>query len=125
MQDFDINALGQAIDTTFTRSSTPNASSYSVKAKLLNNILQITFGGIVKFGTHQEMILVKREYAQLADQLIKDSLDSIKKTYAELSDDTLRVKEESSDDSCEIINMNFYNPIRTAMYRKVINFEIL
>ena len=33
----DINALGQAIDTTFGRSSTPKTASYSVKFSFMGD----------------------------------------------------------------------------------------
>jgi hypothetical protein len=47
----DISALGQAMDTTWGRSSTPKTASYSVKFSLQGNILVASYAAIVNFGT--------------------------------------------------------------------------
>jgi hypothetical protein len=51
MADIDYNALGQAIDTTWGRSSTPKTSSYSVKLSILGpDRLLAAYAAIVNVG---------------------------------------------------------------------------
>ena len=53
----DFNALGQAIDTTWGRSSTPKTASYSVKLSLLGpDRLLVSYAAVVNFGTERQMI---------------------------------------------------------------------
>ena len=67
----DINALGQAFDTTFGRSSTPKTSSYSVKASFVGeNLLSISYAAVVNFGNEREMIELKRRYEDEARKII-------------------------------------------------------
>lgn len=113
----DINALGQAIDTTWGRSSTPKTASYSVKMTLVGDCIQVSYAAIVNFATERAMIEVKRAYADECKAVIKAHLDGAKKSYKELCGKTLKLKEVGSSDSLEIIANSSNNPKRTAYFR--------
>lgn len=118
----DINALGQAIDTTFGRSSTPQTASYSVKISLQGgDRLLAIYKAIVNFGTEREMVMMKRLYVDESKQAIDAAMKHVKQVYKDLSGKSLSTKESSSDDSLEIIQFNVHNPKRTAYFcRKTI-----
>lgn len=113
----DINALGQAIDTTWGRSSTPKTASYSVKMTLVGNCIQVSYAAIVNFATERAMIETRRAYAEESKSIIKAHLDGAKASYKELSGKTLKLKEIATSDSLEIIANSVNNPKRTAYFR--------
>jgi len=123
----DINALGQAIDSTWGRSSTPRTSSYSVKFTFVGtDRLLASYNVIVNFVSEKEMILMKRSCMEESDTVIAKHVEEVKKTYKEISGESLSLKEQkgSSSDSLEIINFNVHNPKRTAYFKRKVMFEI-
>jgi len=122
--EIDYNALGQVIDTTWGRTSTPKTASYSVKFSLHGNVLTASYAAIVNFGTEVEMIHTKRRYDEESDDVISSAIKAVKKNYKELSGNTLKSNKIQSTDSIEIIGFNVHNPKRTAYYRKKTSFEI-
>lgn len=125
MTDIDYNALGQSIDTTWGRSSTPKASSYSVKLTMLGtDRILASYAAVVNFGTEREMIAMKRTYADESKAITSEVLKHVKKVYKELSGSALATKELSAVDSLEVIGFNVHNPRRAAYYRRRTVFEI-
>ena len=124
MADIDYIALGQAIDTTWGRSSTPKTASYSVKFTLQGGSMIASYQAVVNFGTEREMIDMKRVYESESTSIINESIKSVKSIYKDLSGSSLKVKEVNSNDSIEIIGFGVHNPRRTAYYRKKTVFEI-
>lgn len=123
----DINALGQAIDSTWGRSSTPKTASYSVKFSFMGDSrLLASYKVIMNFVSEKEMILMKRSCQEESESVIAEHVKFVKDSYKQLTGDTLTLKEEkgSSTDSLEIINFNVHNPKRTAYYRRKVVFEI-
>lgn len=121
----DFNALGQAIDTTFGRSSTPKTASFSVKMSLLNNeSLLVSYAAIVNFRSQIQMIDSKRAYEEEAQKVIAMTIKRVKEIYKDLTGETIKLTEvkESKDDRVEIINMNCHNANRTGYYRQKIVF---
>jgi hypothetical protein len=122
---YDVDALGQALDTTWGRSSTPKTSSYSVKLTMSGpDRLIASYAAIVNFGTEKEMILMKRMYADESKSVTDAYVKSVKSRYKDLTGSTLKLKEISATDSLEIINFGVHNPKRTAYYRRKAVFEV-
>lgn len=121
----DINALGQAIDTTWGRSSTPVVASHSVKFTLLGgNRMLASYQVVTNFASEREMILTKRSCSEESQKVIDAYVKAVKDSYKTLCGDSLTVKEENSTDSVEIIGFNVHNPKRTAYYRRKTVFEL-
>ena len=123
----DFNALGQAIDTTWGRSSTPRTASYSVKMSLLGpDRLLVSYAAVVNFGTERQMIEMKRAYAGEADSVCAEVIKRVKAIYKELTGSTLAAKavKDGEADSLEIINMNVHNARRQAYFRRKAVFEL-
>jgi hypothetical protein len=121
----NINALGQAIDTTWGRSSTPKTASYSVKFTFLGgDRLLASYQVVTNFVSEKEMILMKRSCAEESVKVIDAHVKSVKDIYKELTGDSITIKEESSSDSIEIIGFNVHNPKRTAYFRRKTVFEL-
>ena len=125
--DIDFNALGQAIDTTWGRSSTPKTASYSVKMSMLGpDRLLVSYAAIVTFGTERQMIEMKRAYSSEADSVVAEVIKKVKANYKELTGDSLATKAVPMGevDSLEIINLNVHNARRSAYYRRKAVFEL-
>lgn len=124
-KEINVNALGQAMDTTWGRSSTPKTASYSVKFTFLGaNRILASYQVITNFVSEREMILMKRSCAEESKDVIDAHVKLIKNSYKELSGDSVTFKETSTSDSIEIIGFNVHNPKRTAYYRRKTIFEI-
>jgi len=125
MSDLDYTALGQAIDTTWGRSSSPIVNSFSVKMSLVGpDMLRVSYQTIVNFASERQMLQVKMKEQELSSSNIKTVLDAVKNSYKDLTSKTLKLKEVSSGDSVEIIGMAVHNPKKTAIYRKNVMFEV-
>lgn len=123
--EIDFNALGQAMDTTFGRSSTPRTASYSVKLTMMGpDRVLASYQAIVNFGTERQMIEMKRAYSTEAEEVVKAYVKQIKATYKDITENALSMKEVASTDSIEIINFNVHNAKRTAYFRRKSVFEI-
>jgi hypothetical protein len=121
----DINALGQAIDTSWGRSSTPQTASYSVKLSMRGtDLLVANYSAIVNFGTERQMIEMKRAYKEEGIAVTNAVIKNVKKIYKELTGTSLSVKEVESSDGLEIIGLGVYNPKRTAYFKRQAIFEI-
>ena len=120
----DFNALGQAFDTSWGRSSTPKTASYSVKFSLVGDRVIASYAAIVNFGTEFEMAQMKRRYDEESINVINEALKLVKANYKSMSGKTVLFKNTSTNDSLEITSVNFHNPKRSAYYRRKTVFEV-
>ena len=124
-EDIDYNALGQAYDTTFGRTSTPMTAQHSVKFQLSgSNRLVASYAAIVKFTSQKQMIEHKRAYEKESIDVINAHVKAVQSRYKDICGKTLKVKELGSTPSVEIIGMNFYNPNKSCYVRRKTVFEI-
>ena len=125
MSDIDYNALGQAIDSTWGRSSTPNTASYSVKLTMLGpDRMLASYAAVVNFGTERQMIEMKRTYSGESKSVTNEVLKLVKTKYKDMTGEKLTMKEQSSVDSLEIIGLNVHSLRRAAYYRRKTVLEI-
>jgi hypothetical protein len=117
-------ALGQATDTTWGRQSSNQNGTQSIKFKVSQDRLTATFTVVISFASERDFFLVKRGYEQEAVDLIGQAVKKVKADYKEITNSSFKLKEVLSDDSLEIIGTNPYNPRKSALYRKTIQFEI-
>lgn len=124
MPKIDYNALGQALDTTWGRSSTPKTASYSVKFTLSGDVLTASYQAVVNFASEKEMNVMYRNYSEESVEVINVALKNVKSVYKNITGDSLKSKEVGTNDSVEVIGFNVHNPKRTAYFRRKTTFEI-
>ena len=125
MNNVDVNALGQAMDTSWGRSSTSQSASFSVKLTMQGaDRILASYAAIVNFGTEHEMIRMKRAYADESASVIKEVIKVMKERYKDLCGKTISVKEIGTSDSLDIKNFNSMNMRRSAYFRRKTIFEI-
>lgn len=125
---FDINALGQVMDTTWTRSgasSGPVLSTHSVKAKLISDdqikIMYVTVVNMVRDRDLRESCAI---YEKEADSIIESTVKKIVSDYKEITEESIKLKRTTIDSNVEIIDLNHFNQKRSAYFRRVAIFEI-
>lgn len=121
-----INAIAQAIDSSWGTSSTPQTASYSVKAQLVgDDKLLVKFIAVVNFSSQGDYIRMTRVYAEESQRVIDAFIKNVKTKYKTLTDETLKLKKQDPSDNVEVINLGVYNPKRTAYYRSNVVFEVI
>lgn len=126
MSDIDFNALGQAIDTTFGRSSLKNSTAtQSIKMELRGpETLEVKFTTIVNLVNDHELVDLKKRYVNESSDLIEQSLKRVKEDYKDATGKSIKLKLVGENDGFEIINLNIYNRKRTAYYRRNLVFSV-
>jgi hypothetical protein len=120
------NALGQILDNTWGRTSTPKTSSYSVKFTYAGgDRLVATFNCIMNFASSGEAQMIKKTTQNDADTLVSHYTKSLKSKYKEITSESLTLKEVSATDSVEMIGGGYHHTSkRTAYYRKTFIYEM-
>ena len=79
MKSINIAALGQSIDTTWGRSSTPKTASYSVKFSLLGgDRILASYQVITNFVSEKEMAMMKKQCAEESVDVIDAHVKAVK-----------------------------------------------
>ncbi len=134
----DVNAIGQLIDTTFGYSSTGEKTSQvpagrSITCKLTGESgkdqLVVKFVTIVNIDGSERTLLDpshprKRELDRESIKMIGDYTNSLKNSYRESMEKTLKLKETSSSDSIELVNYNIFSPVRQVYYRRNTVYDV-
>ena len=121
----DFNALGQAFDTTWGRSSTPKTASCSVKFDFNGpDAMTAKYAAVVNFSEEAEMTSMKRRYDEESDSVVGAVVSAVKARYKDLTGSAVKMKQVGSENSVEVISMNGNNPKRSAYYRKLVRYEI-
>jgi len=119
------DAIGQIINDTWGETSTPRSPSASCGVKLTSaNTLSMLYTTIVTFATEKSLHEQRRALDLESSEIINSRSKKIKKLFKQMTGDTLKLSEVSSDDSLEIIYFNQYTPLRRAYYRRRAVFEI-
>lgn len=120
----EINVLGNIIDTTFGKSSSPSGQC-SVKAKLAGNRLTLMYSTIVNFASEQALRMQTERHVDEANQRLSSYVTDVKKQFKESAGRTLKLKELSSNDDIELISATSNSPRKIAYYRMSKVFDIL
>lgn len=126
----DLNALGQALDTTFTRSSAssgPVLNTHSVKAGFAAGEkvrVKVTYSCVVNMVRDREFAESKTRYESEGDNYIEAATKQILKDYKELAGKSLKLNRVDVGTSVEVVDLNIHNNKRTALFRRIAFFEV-
>lgn len=125
----DVDALGQAMDATFTRSSAsygPTVNTHSVKATFAgSDKVKVVYTTVVSMVRDRELFDTKRAYEKEADSFLEAAVKKINEQYKESTGSSLKFKRISVDSNIEIVDLNQFNGKRTAYFRRVALFEVV
>lgn len=86
--------------------------------------LRIMFTTVLHFAEERALReQVAREEERSAGML-NDTVKKVKERFKELSGETLKLNELSSNDSVELISTSTLSPRKVAYYRRIVDFEI-
>lgn len=126
----DLNALGQALDTTFTRSSAssgPVLNVHSVKAGFAPGEkvrVKVTYSCVVNMVRDREFLESKTRYEAEGDNYIEAASKQIVKEYKELAGKSLKLNRVEASTSVEVVDLNIHNNKRTALFRRIAFFDV-
>jgi hypothetical protein len=134
-EKIDLNALGQAMDTTFTRSSAshgPVINTHSVKAVFVGHDetpkIKVTYTVVVNMVRDRELVESKARYEKEGDSYIDAAIKQISKDYkewvAENSKQNVKFDRVDVGTSIEIVDLNVHNQKRTALFRRTATFNV-
>ncbi len=134
-EKIDLNALGQAMDTTFTRSgasSGPVINTHSVKAVFTGHgetpKIKVTYTCVVNMVRDRELVESKARYEKEGDAYIdaatKKIVDDYKEWVADGSKKSVKLDRADVGTSIEIVDLNVHNQKRTALFRRIATFDV-
>lgn len=114
----EINALGQVLDTTWGKSSTPKFATHSFKSKIVNeDHITVTYTTVVTFNSQIAQHIALQEFEADAKKMTKVYLGECKKAYKEECGKSITFKVESASPSVEMVGMSAYNTTKTAYFK--------
>lgn len=123
MNTNEINVLGQIIDTTWGRSSSPGGQQ-SIKCVLAGDKLTIKYTTIVHFASENSMQQQVGRYSDEALQKIDACLKEVKSEFKTKVGRALKTKDEGGADNVELISATARSPRKIAYYRVNRTFTI-
>lgn len=119
----EINELGNILNTTFGKASSPSGT-YSIKASLAGSTMTVKYTTVVHFaserGLRDQVIRYSEEGAQMIDSFMRE----VKSHFKEAAGRSLKSKDIGGSDDVELLQSNARIPRKTAYYRFNRSFEI-
>jgi len=124
MTSEDINALGQAMDTSWGK--TANISpTISVKSKFYGEgHIEVTYTTLVSFSDPSFMNRNKHNLEEEAAKTIKAYMKYLKREFKEVAGRELNESEKVSQNNVELTYYNTLSPLRRAYFRRKTIFEV-
>jgi len=129
-KNIDLNALGQALDTTFTRSSAssgPVINTHSVKAGFVAGDklrIKVIYTTIVNMVRSRDLTESKAMYEKEGDSYIDAATKQIVRDYKDLSEASIKLDRVDVGTSIEVVDLNIHNHKRTALFRRIAFFDV-
>lgn len=117
-----IEGLSTAIDNVYANTS--EDGTRKTKAKLTNDVMEITYVTILNSGRESDltlhMIILKKE----SDEFIKSRLNTIKKSFKDCARRDLIAKKIGNSDNVETLTISPYSPFRKLKYTCTYCYEV-
>jgi len=120
----EINVLGGICDSTIGRSSTVKSPTVSIKTSLQGDMFSVTYTTVVNLASVYEMRALAKRYEEESIGVIKEYIKHVKKDFKSEAGRSLKIKEEFSNDSFDVITTSPFSPRRTAYYKRTSSFRV-
>lgn len=126
IEPVDINALANITNSDWGNSSMPTGGKvvYSMKARIINKSLQITYTTIAKFASDNVLQAQMPQYDAEALQRLDKYMKLVKSKYKETTGHALSCKQRSTFANIELISMSHVSPVKTAYYRRTVIYDM-
>lgn len=112
----EINVLGNIVNTTFGKSSSPDGSN-SIKCDLAGDVLTLKYTCVVHFGSESSLREQVGVYKEEAQQKLSAYLKNIKSEFKNATGTTFKVSNSTFSDSVDLISSQANVPRKVAYYR--------
>lgn len=119
----EVNILGQIIDTSFGRSSSPDGT-WSIKTQVAGDVMTMKYITIVHFASEYGLGDQVQRCVAEASQRIDAYLKEVKADFKDKAGRTLKTKDNGGGDDVELIQSTARSPRKVAYYRFNRNFTI-
>ena len=123
LNSHETNVLGQVLNDTWGKSSTPISPTMSITTKMSGDTLTLNYTTICNLASERNLRDQVKVFEEESIKLIKDFVGKVKKEFKEGSGRALKLKELSSTDSVELITTSPFTPRKTAYYRRFTAFR--
>ncbi len=123
MDNSDINVLGNVVNTTFGKSSSPDGT-YSIKCDLAGDVMTLKYTTLVHFASESSLSQQVVRCADEATQRLNAYLTMVKKEFKSVADHALKTTKAGIDDNVELISATSNSPRKIAYYRMSATFTV-
>jgi len=123
MKEIHVRAIGEALNTTFGRESSPTGKQ-SITYSQHGEKLVLKFTSIVHFAEERGLHMQVDNIAHEAVQLLTTKLAELKSYFKERTGETLKLKEQGNNDNIELISGSSNSPRKIAYYKRNHIFQI-
>mgnify|MGYP001494269239 CR=1 FL=1 len=120
-----LNTLGTIINTSYGKSSTRgNDKGYALKYSLTESGVKLSFNALFQFASEKSLQEQVDNLKKESNQLIKDDVNRVVGKLQEETGETLSLKSIDERDNIEMVSASVHSPIRRAVYRREIFYQI-
>ena len=112
----DVNVLGNLINTTYGKSSSPSGT-YSITCDLAGETMTMKYTTLVHFASESGLPKQVVRCAEEAIQRLDEYLSLIKKDFKDEADHALKTTHVGGNDNVELIQSTSNSPRKIAYYR--------
>jgi len=112
----DVNVLGNLINTTYGKSSSPSGT-YSIKCDLAGETMTMKYTTLVHFASESGLPGQVVRCEEEAIQRLDEYLSLIKKDFRDETDHALKTTHVGGNDNVELIQSTSNSPRKIAYYR--------
>lgn len=121
----ETNVLGQILDTTWGRTSTPYAPTISLKHKWDKDKLTIIYTTVTSFFDHKDLHQNTLKFDEESIVMIDKYISLIKKEFKSKAKRSLKLKLLSSTRDFELITVQPHvSSKKTSYYRRYATFQV-
>ena len=119
----EVNVLGQVIDTSYGRASSPDGT-WSIKTTLAGDTMTMKYTTVVHFATERGLGDQVQACVAEATQRINAYLKEVKTAFKAGSGRTLKTTDNGGSDDVELIQSTARSPRKVAYYRYNRSFTV-
>jgi len=116
----EVNILGQVFNHTFGYSS----DTMKVTSSLHGDSLVLKYIAIIQFASEESMQKQKSQFEKEANDALANALKQMKQEFKEKAERSIKVTEDSRDDSVELISVSAHSPRKLAYYRMNVHLKV-
>jgi hypothetical protein len=119
----EVNILGNIINTTFGKSSTPVAPTMSIKTSLSGDTMLVQYTTVVYLASERNLREQLKRFEDESVKIVNQYIKNCKKDFKDMSGRALKTKMLDTNDSVELITTSPYTPRKTAYYRRYTTYS--